>query len=232
MVNHTIMRRLFGILFCLLLCAPMWAQKQVVVYREGRSPLRINLLQVDSIRIEDAVVEEHEAVDLGLSVQWATCNIGAELPESYGNYYAWGEVKTKAIYTENNYKHMKDGQFVPLGQNIAGTTYDVARQQWGGDWRLPTVAEVEELAQRCVWTWTSQNGVNGYLITGPSGDNIFLPAAGQKRSEALNVGSTGYYWTATPASDYPSAAYNLNFSGYAGRWSANRSYGFTVRAVR
>lgn len=80
----------------------------MVVYRDGRTPLRIDVASVDSITFEDAV-EEHEYVDLGLSVLWATCNIGAATPEEYGNYFAWGETATKDSYTEENYVYAEKG---------------------------------------------------------------------------------------------------------------------------
>lgn len=216
----------------LLLPLLMVAQRQVVVYRNGMPPLRLDMLQIDSIRIEEPLPEEHEAVDLGLSVLWASCNIGAEVPEAYGQYFAWGEVKPKQTYTEDNYLYYQDATYQFLGTDISGTAYDAARQLWGGDWRMPTVMETEELANRCTWTWTTRNNVWGYLVAGPSGQGIFLPAAGQRREEPVAVGSTGYYWSASVSADYPSAAYNLNFSGYKGRWSANRSYGFPIRAVK
>lgn len=88
--------------------ATMAQEKQMVVYRDGRTPLRIDVASVDSITFEDAV-EEHEYVDLGLSVLWATCNIGAATPEEYGNYFAWGETATKDSYTEENYVYAEKG---------------------------------------------------------------------------------------------------------------------------
>lgn len=222
-------RRVFLALCLLLAPLSLLAQRQVVVYRNGMPPLRLDLAQVDSIRIEDA---RHEAVDLGLSVLWAECNIGADSPEDSGQYFAWGEVKSKQTYTEDNYLYYQYASYQSIGTDIAGSQYDVAYQLWGGNWRLPTISEIEELTKKCSWTWTKQGGTNGYRVTGLSGQSIFLPAAGQWREEPMGVGKDGYYWSSTPSPDYPSAAYNLNFSGYTGRWSANRSYGFPVRAVK
>lgn len=220
------------ITFLLSLPLQMWGQKQVVIYREGKSPLRIDVEAVDSIRIEDALPEEHGAVDLGLSVLWASCNLGAVTPEGYGSYFAWGETEPKKTYTEENYVHRSGAGYLPLGNSIASSEYDVATKMWGKEWHIPTIEEIDELTQKCTWTWTAQEGVNGYRVTGPSGESIFLPAAGQWREDAMNVGSTGYYWSASASKDYQNAAYNLNFTGYNGRWSANRSYGFCIRPVR
>ena len=206
--------------------------KQMVIYRDGRMPLYINVEDVDSITFTDHVVEQHDYADLGLSTLWATTNIGADKPEGYGYYFAWGETETKSSYTTDNYKYASEGgNTETLPKNISATKYDAATTMWQGEWRMPTIEEIEELTQKCTWTWTSTNGINGYRVVGPSGKEIFLPAAGQWRDEAINVGSTGYYWSATLSDDYPTAAYNLNFTGFAGRWNANRAYGFTIRPV-
>ncbi len=140
-------------------------------------------------------VNGHEYVDLGLSVKWATCNVGATNPEDYGNYFAWGETTTKSDYDYDNSttycKNMSD---------ISGNAeYDAARANWGGPWRMPTYTEIGELINNCTWEWTSQNGVNGYKVTGPNGNSIFLPAAGYRYGSSLrNAGSYGAYWGSTP----------------------------------
>lgn len=211
---------------------PVSAQsRQLVVYRNGQLPLRINIETIDSMKVEPAQAEKHDFTDLGLSVMWATCNVGADSPEHYGDYFAWGETEPKDTYTEQNYLLTKDGVFDSSIKEISATQYDAATVLWQDTWRMPTITEVEELATQCTWTWTSVNGINGYRITGPSGQSLFLPAAGQMREQAVNVGSTGYYWTGTLSAEYTTAAYNLNFTGYSGRWSANRAYGFCIRPV-
>lgn len=128
----------------------------------------------------------HAYVDLGLSVKWATCNVGASSPEEYGNYYAWGETTTKSSYTEDNSK--TDG--VSMSSSIAGdASYDAARANWGGTWRLPTASESQELIDNCTWTWTTQGGKNGYKVTSEkNGNSIFLPAAGCRYSMTLYYG--------------------------------------------
>ena len=144
-------------------------------------------------------INGHEYVDLGLSVKWATCNVGANKPEEYGNYYAWGETTTKSSYTEDN--------CLTCGANISDISgnaiYDAARANWGDSWRMPTIAEMEELKNKCTWGWTSQSGVNGYKVTGPNGNSIFLPAAGiQLDSDSPHgVGKGGCYWSSTSDDD-------------------------------
>ena len=127
-------------------------------------------------------INGHEYVDLGLSVKWATCNVGANKPEDYGDYFAWGETETKSSYRENN--------SITYGKNysdIGGRSrYDAARANWGGTWRLPTKAELEELENKCTWKWTTQNGVNGYKVTGPNSKSLFLPAANIRSGSSLH----------------------------------------------
>ena len=178
----------------------------------------------------DGKDEGHEYVDLGLSVKWATCNVGATSPEDYGHYFAWGETSPKDEYNSSNCstyrKEMSD---------IAGNAqYDAATANWGGDWRMPTKAEREELLNNCTWTWTTQNGVNGYNVKGPSGNSIFLPAAGGRRGSSLNgAGSSGGYWSSTPYDDDDDDfAYDFGFnSSVHGMNTSYRSYGRSVRPV-
>ena len=170
-------------------------------------------------------------VDLGLSsgLKWATCNVGATTPEDYGNCYAWGETTTKTSYDQSN--------SLTYGQQISdfsgNATYDAARANWGSTWRMPTKTEMEELKNNCTWTWTTQNGVNGYRVTGPNGNSIFLPAAGYcYGSSRYSVGERGYYWGSTPNEGNTNFACDLNFySGYLNVNWYNRLYGLTVRPV-
>lgn len=186
--------------------------------------------QMDFAKAEDS--ELYEAVDLGLSVKWAAYNIGANNPEDYGGLYAWGETNEKSNYAENQYSYFSNSQYEYIGVNICGTRYDVARQQWGGQWRMPTRNEIAELTSRCTWVAETRNEVQGYRVTGSNGNSIFLPAAGyQTGTTRLHAGTEGFYWSGTLNRDMPSAAYNINFRGYDTEWSASRSYGFSVRAV-
>lgn len=186
----------------------------------------------------DVLRLETGAVDLGLSVKWAGCNVGADVPEEYGDYFAWGETETKSSYTESNSVTYglstselesrgiigADGQLAPA--------YDAATVNWGDDWRMPTLDEMKELIDRCTWEWTSVNGVNGRLVTGPNGNSIFLPAAGYRSSTSLGfAGSFGYYWFATPSS-YSVGAYCLSFySDHYYRNGIGRYEGQVVRPV-
>ena len=172
-----------------------------------------------------------EAVDLGLSVKWATCNVGASSPEQYGDYYAWGETKTKNTYT--------DASCTTSGRimgSICGSDYDVAHAKWGGSWRLPTRIEMQELVDLCQWTWTSQGGNMGYKVTGPNGNSIFLPAAGTRDfsygGEYWNwkTGSIANYWTGTPDGKYTFVLYFYD-SGTRDVNSVNRGRGISVRPV-
>lgn len=206
--------------------------RQMVIYRKGMEPFIIRMAEVDSLSVVDSVGDPYEAVDLGLSVKWAAHNIGATKPEEYGDYFAWGETATKDTYTGENYQRQQNGSYTKLGDDIAGTEYDAAHVVWGLEWRMPTLAEVDELSKKCKWEATTRNGVKGMTVTGPSGNSIFLPAAGQKRETLTEQGIMGYYWTSTQSQEYQTAAMNLNFSGYDDHWSANRTYGFSIRAVK
>ena len=157
----------------------------------------------------------HDYVDLGLSVKWATCNIGASSPSDYGDYFAWGETSTKSEYEEKNSK-----TYGKEMSDIAGdSAYDAARANWGASWRLPTKAELEELEEKCTWTWTTEKGHNGYRVKGPNGKFIFLPAAGWQRGSTLSdAGRRGEYWSSTPHTDITGRenhrAYSLGFSDF------------------
>ena len=179
------------------------------------------------------------AVNLGLSVLWASCNIGADSPEEYGDYFAWGETTTKSSYTEGNSvtyglstSELESRGIIDADGNLTAA-YDAATANWGNNWRMPTLDEIKELISQCTWVWTTQNGVKGRKVTGPNGNSIFLPAAGILRYDTSldGAGSLGYYWSATPYSS-GSYAYRLYFysDGY-GWFDYYRSYGQAVRPV-
>jgi len=185
-----------------------------------------------------------EAIDLGLSVKWASHNVGASSPEGYGGYYAWGETEEKSNYAAYTYKYWSDrdgdgygvsSEYQNIGSNISGTQYDVAHVKWGGSWRMPTLDEIKELVNNCTWKWTTYNGVNGQLVTGPNGNSIFLPAAGYRNGTYLLYrGSLGLYWSATLDEVVSFYAYLLYFrDGYYVDWNYwyYRVFGLTVRPV-
>ena len=192
------------------------------------------------------------AVDLGLpsGLKWATCNVGANQPEEYGDYFAWGETQTKSTYDWSNYKWYNGSKNTitkyctnsSLGTEDNKTFLDqeddAASVNWGGSWRMPTKAEQYELRNNCTWTWTTQNGVNGFIVTGPNGKSIFFPAAGCHNDNSLNgVGNDGGYWSSslgtgslgTGSMDF---AYDLIFgSDYVSLDNGSRYSGQSVRPV-
>ena len=136
-----------------------------------------------------------DAVDLGLSVYWASCNLGASKPEEEGNAYAWGETWTKDTYTQENYQYynINTQSYVDIGSEISGTGFDAARVNLGGEWRMPTDEELKELVDNCTWMWTQTNGVNGYRVMGKNGNSIFLPYYKQQSFKTPYP----YYWSST-----------------------------------
>lgn len=143
---------------------------------------------------------KQEAVDLGLSVKWASYNVGASSPKEYGGYYTWGEIEEKSYYSKDNYKYYNNSisEYIEIANNISGAEYDVAHEKWGGSWRMPTQEEVQELMNECAWKWGDYKGVAGMYVTGPNGNSIFLPAAGYRvEGKVSDVGTDAYYWSAT-----------------------------------
>ena len=171
----------------------------------------------------------HEYVDLGLSVKWAACNIGSTSPEILGSYYSWGETDTKKRYNKGNVQN-NAGNAKDISSN---KKYDVSRKLWGEPWRLPTAEEMKELCDSCTWQWASLNGMNGYRVIGPNGNSIFLPTAGLYND--LNVedgGKQGYYWASQKTSnDSAEAVYlHINNDKYMVLDTA-AFYGMNIRPV-
>lgn len=124
----------------------------------------------------DPTVSAGAVVDLGLSVFWCSCNVGAEAPEEEGNRYSWGETKTKNSYSRDNYSYYDNNtwQYIEIGNQISGTEYDAATANLGSDWKIPTKNQMQELIDNCTWEWTQINSINGYKVTGPNGNSIFI----------------------------------------------------------
>lgn len=194
---------------------------------------------------DDDYINGHEYVDLGLSVKWATCNVGASKPEEYGGYYAWGETEEKSDYDEDTYKWCGDSWFMMTkycadscnygnadNKTVLDPSDDVAHVKWGGSWRMPTKDEIEELHDKCSWTWTTVNGVNGYKVIGPNGNSIFLPAAGYRYGTELDErGARALYWSSSLYDDCSRAFYlYFNFSTHYST-CATRIDGHSVRPV-
>ena len=156
-------------------------------------------------------------IDLGLpsGTKWACCNVGADKPEGYGGYYAWGETTTKDVYDWDTYLHGTWGNTVDIGSDIAGTSFDAATANWGAPWRMPTLEQCRELIENCICEFARKNGVKGKEITGPNGSTIFLPFAGlhdwklypgdDEPLKLYGVGYEGCYWSSTvvDSSYYP-----------------------------
>lgn len=190
---------------------------------------------------------EGEAIDLGLSVKWASKNVGANSPEEYGDYFAWGETEEKEDYSVSNSLTFGLSDSELLSRGIIGedgnltVSYDVAATKWAGDWRMPTYEEISELMEKCTWEWTTHNGVNGRKVTGPNENSIFLPAAGARNGTNHSGGGTdGFYWGAKPGYNGDFLIYDKY--GYADRLYFNsydfyqmdydnRNRGYTVRPV-
>jgi hypothetical protein len=194
---------------------------------------------------------EPEYVDLGLpsGTLWATCNVGANSPEEYGDYFACGETEPKEEYTWENYQWC-NGSDTTLTKYCTNSIWgyqdftdgkveldpedDAAYANWGSSWRMPTVEQLNELIDNCSWTWTARNGVYGRLFTGPNGNTLFLPAAGHLGNNMLrSANSDGLYWTRSLGSG--EAYYALALSFYSGGkqwWNIRRYCGLSVRAVR
>ena len=172
-------------------------------------------------------INGYEYVDLGLSVKWATCNIGASQPSDYGYYFAWGETFPKSNYDRDNCstKGKETG-------NIKGnSTYDAARANWGSTWRLPTIQECNEL-ENCEWIETTIDGHKGYKIIGKNGNSIFLPAAGLKIGNAFNYESShGGFMTSAPFGTDACWDLFFNIGNNKGVGNGAREHGRSVRPV-
>ncbi|MBR2359912.1 MAG: hypothetical protein IKA75_05765 [Bacteroidaceae bacterium] len=173
------------------------------IYLDGE----YNFAEIKSFTTKEYIPTQYGAVDLGLSVKWAACNVGASSPEEYGGYYAWGETEEKSDYDWETYKwcNGSDGFMTKYCTNssygavdnktVLDPEDDVAHVKLGGNWRMPTEEEIDELIEKCTWKWFTFNGVSGQLIIGPNDNSIFLPAAGN--FDGVSHGTHGRYWTAT-----------------------------------
>ncbi len=231
------------------------------VYNGGEEPIfstdtdndiSIVLNQVNMMpEVTVALVPEHEYVDLGLpsGLLWATCNVGADAPEEYGDYFAWGETQPKIDYNWNTYQYY-NGSYNTMTKYCTNASYgyngftdnlatllpedDAATANWGNGWRMPTKEEFEELYDNTTVTWTQQGGVNGRLFTATNGNSLFLPAAGALWDNELGgAGGDGYYWSSSLYTDEPDGAWDFSFGSYNARVNVgSRGSGLSVRAVR
>ena len=192
----------------------------------------VNVDYVDfSEKAPDPIVSAGAVVDLGLSVYWCSCNVGAESPEEYGDYYAWGETKPKSSYTVENYSYYNNDTkvYTDIGENISGTEYDAATVNLGSDWRMPTNDEFQELLDKCTWEWTQINGINGYKVTAENGNSIFIPAAGWDARYGVNEWT--YYTISNGTQNTSNYCYSQSTNKPRIRLSEKKYYGFPIRPV-
>ena len=189
----------------------------------------------------------YEYVDLGLSVKWAKCNVGAEKETDAGLYFAWGEttgytasqVGTDKRFSWSDYKYGNSSSNLTKynqsdGKTVLESADDAASQIMGSDWRMPTKDEFQELINNTTKEWTTINEVNGYKFTGSNGNSIFIPAAGNCGDGSVgNVGYDGYVLSSSLNASSPDRAWVLYFgSGGCSMYVSDRCYGWSVRGVR
>ena len=212
--------------------------------------IAITVLTIASCKKTDPY-NGHEYVDLGLSVKWATCNVGAEKPEDGGGLFAWGETQPKDKYTWSTYKHCKgsnktltkycfDSSYGTVdNKTVLDKSDDAAHVNWGGKWRTPTHAEFEELYENCTWHTKTVNDVSGYEVKSKiNGKSIFLPSlpnpgVGNDESTAFYV-DCGFYWFSSLIEDIPGSAYSFFFCTIDSNmdWGTERRYlGMAIRPV-
>ena len=175
-------------------------------------------------------------VDLGLSVKWATFNLGASVPEGYGDYYAWGETNTKTNYSSGTYS-VSYSYYSLTNKTVLDLSDDAAAVKWGDKWRMPSLEEMSELMDdsKCSRTWETRNGIYGCKFTSKQYpyNSIFLPAAGYRSgsSSPSNVGTEGNYWTSSLSTEGASQASMLTImqSPYLGKQP--RYFGYSIRPV-
>jgi len=185
-----------------------------------------------SAKVSDPTVTAGQAVDLGLSVYWASCNLGAEKPEDYGDYYAWGETKPKNRYKDEDYAYYNSSScsFIDIGQDIGGTEYDATTVNLGKDWRMPTKDEVKELMNNCTWVWVQINNTNGYKVIGKNGNTIFLPASGLKVVYEAGKNKHLTYWTSSSLNNSTANAF-VYFGSEIGFFPYDKYEGLVIRPV-
>ena len=227
--------------------------EKMVIRQTNGNETKFIVSSVDKIYF---VEDEPQYVDLGLpsGTKWAACNLGADAPEDYGNYYGWGcttpyaedDDITWQLYFQKlggegtsagdcgTAKDPLQDYVEPNSKSISGTEWDAAKKALGGLWRMPTEDEIHELISNCNWTWTTENGVNGYKAVSKSDATkyIFLPAAGDRYGTTLDQADVyGFYWTAAPHVNSPNAIYFSIFSAYRRVANRPRNYGYTIRPV-
>lgn len=232
------MKKLFTSILMLALTLTVQAQTMNVHFKNG-TKVEFNSVNVDYVdfteKPSDPTLTPGDYVDLGLSVKWASCNLGASTPAGKGGYYAWGETSTKTKYTEENYAYYKEGSgYTDIGKNISGTQYDAATVNLGKDWRMPTKDEVQELCEKCTFTYGEVDGVKGYYATGKNGNSIFLPCYGYKTGTWDRSEDQGYFWTGSINNDNSYFGVSLwlyNGEPSISHYAASKYEGLLIRPV-
>ncbi len=227
------------IIICLMAAlmgfSAMAQERRVEIYKGGKVVFSDAVANIDSI-IVDCSYQGHGYVDLGLpsGTMWATSNVGANSPTAIGGYFAWGEIATKTSYTQEN--SLTHGKGFEEYENFSGNAqYDVARAQWGGEWRMPTREEFQELIDNCTWVKKMAPGSRevlwGYTVTGPNGNSIYFPVTGYHVNNEYRDAEMVWSWSSTSCVDYV-FAYTLSLDAERKNLNSEmRLYGMTVRPV-
>ena len=218
--------------FVAILCGSNVSAQSLRIFKTDGSSITVSYAELDSIvAVNHEEQSKYQFIDLGLSVKWATFNVGAQKPEETGSYFSWGEITTKSTYIDKNSLTYE----IPMEDISGNPEYDAARAIWGGSARMPTKAELEELVANCKWETKVQNGVKGMLVTGPNGNKIFLPAAGTIYESTVGYpGEFGSYWSSTPYEEKNVGAYSVDFYTATveyNLWWGYRILGHTIRPV-
>ena len=247
-IKSTLMRTVAVMLLTLVTSSASAQYYMMNVVRKNGEKVQYLVYNIDSVYFSSAY---YEYVDLGLSVNWATFNVGATKPEEFGDYYAWGEIEPKTDYSWSNYKwcngfereltkycNNSDYGF-PDSKTTLDLKDDVAHVKWGGSWRMPTKAEIDELRNKCTWTWynsgnTEFNGVAGYKVTskkdGYTDRFIFLPDSGFG-TDNYGVGQDGNYWSSSLVTSASSLAWVIRHQSSDHISRIRRNAGCAVRPV-
>ena len=204
----------------LALTLTVQAQTMNVHFKNG-TKVEFNSVNVDYVDFTEKpsgpTLTSSGYVDLGLSVKWASCNLGASTPAGQGGYYAWGETSTKKEYSKENYAY---SPYTNIGKEIFGTQYDAATVNLGKDWRMPTKEEIKELCEKCTFTYGDVDGVKGYYATGKNGNSIFLPCYGEK---------TDKIWDKDECKFWTGSEENSAFSYYLWLYQGQAYWGSTTQ---